>query len=278
MKILLQENIMSELSQDKLLTFIKELKHTSITGYRVVKDLPFHGSDHTKLFSKDEMVFPFGSINFLKNLQVGVSYKLRHFCDWNRFKCSVYYHEYGSHILNDDYTIVQVNELTIENLEKFSEMYNEDGCIFIRPNLSDKQFAGQIIDIKDFYKMLEILVFYNHLIKRDDFIVVSRPIKIYDEYRFVISRNKIITYSSYRVNEKLDYTKQPDEEIFRFVENMVSRNWKPHTMYVLDIATTPDGPKIAEVGSINVAGLYNCDASKIIFELVELEIEGLLWI
>jgi hypothetical protein len=48
------------------------------------------------------------------------------------------------------------------------------------------------------------------------------------------------------------------------------QTWRPAQAFVMDIADTPDGPKVIEINNINSSGFYACDPQSIIVALESL--------
>ncbi len=92
------------------------------------------------------------------------------------------------------------------------------------------------------------------------------PIKIDKEYRVIVSNDKFITASAYRVNGKLNYINSDNNENLKeFVEKVTKVNYPEiHPVFVLDVAETQEGLKVLEVGSVNCAGFYSCDLKQIV--------------
>lgn len=53
------------------------------------------------------------------------------------------------------------------------------------------------------------------------------------------------------------------QEVAAFAEQMANV-WEPHPIFVMDVASTPGGLKLMEVGSANCAGFYKSDPYKVI--------------
>src|SRR5687767_13929858 len=98
--------------------------------------------------------------------------------------------------------------------------------------------------------------------------MVCRKKEIWSETRTWVVDGKVVTASGYKLGTLKRYTtpEQIDPRITSFA-NECAQIWSPNRAYVLDVAETEDGLKIAEINNLNSAGWYRFDMQKMIMSL-----------
>ena len=92
-----------------------------------------------------------------------------------------------------------------------------------------------------------------------DLILIASARKIWNEVRFLMCKNKIVSASSYGDNE-VPFS----EGVYPDYCNMVEANfYYPDTFYTIDVGMTEQGPKIIELNSFVSAGLYVANYEKV---------------
>lgn len=200
---------------------------------------------------------------FCGGIQVALEFQKRNlnikpFCwfDEPALRCQSYYGKWGKYLLQQVYGFYPLSEIR-RMKDWIWEIYSLDGKVFIRPDSNDKVFTAEVVK----YDL------FNSDESKDLLCVVSRPEKIWAEYRFVISKGKVVTGSQYKDGCAViedDY--YPQEAVV--LAEQIANEWSPHPIYCLDVAETPNGFKVIECGSVNCAGLYKCDVHKVVKAMI----------
>jgi len=201
----------------------------------------------------------YGSTTMMK---VTIQEKWNPGCYYNeKFDFRYWVDGYKDDLLNYDGTVCQFKDVPT-NLED----------IFIRPCADLKEFTGLLINKKDFaeWKDLVLNLDSESTLNEDTWVTYASPKEIYKEYRFFIVDNKICTYSTYRINGWLDTKLPVEDDAIEFVQKMIDK-WSPHKVFVLDVALTSKGYKVIEINCVNSSGFYNCDISKLVQTIWEME-------
>jgi hypothetical protein len=128
------------------------------------------------------------------------------------------------------------------------------GKLFIKPDTNDKAFTGACVKRDLFASWAKSSDRYG-LVNPTQLCVVSTPVKIEQEWRLFIADKKVVAGSLYSENNMLCQEGGYSQEVADFAEKM-AEVWEPHPVFVMDIASTPRGLKLMEVGSANCAGFY----------------------
>lgn len=139
---------------------------------------------------------------------------------------------------------------------------------FIKPNTDTKEFAGQVIPVKEFARWYAGMLESGYLDDNDFDVAVSKPKTLGCEWRVVVVDGKISSASLYRQYQRV----MPERHILPEVEALVMeahRRYAPAPVYVIDVAQVGDDFKVIEYNTFNSAGLYECDVAKIIDDINE---------
>lgn len=145
-----------------------------------------------------------------------------------------------------------------KNTEVFFGAFGER--LFIRPDSGKKIFTGTTFGVK-FYpiELAAIKTIPNTSITDDTFVIVSSEKEITYEYRLIVDKGKIVSYSHY------DGYEPPANQVpVGKFEELVESFKFPQETYVLDIALSKGKCKIVEANSLSSSGWYNCDFGKIV--------------
>ncbi len=153
----------------------------------------------------------------------------------------------------------------------FGDIRRPSGTIFIRPVNDLKVFSGTVMDGDDFAEWQERVVALEGATLTADEPCVIAPVKtIYAEWRFFVVGNAIVTGSQYKLGRHLVKQRVRDGLAWDFAQEMIAK-WRPHDVFVVDIADTPDGLKVIEVNCANSAGFYDCDTSRLVQAIAAFE-------
>lgn len=160
-------------------------------------------------------------------------------------------------ILNGDAVILKFGD---RNAIPFNEF-------FIRPCADDKAFAGKVMTKEEFiaWQTLTLSIrVYNPKLNSTTPLVIAPVKKIFKEARCIIVKDKYITGSYYKLNDKSYFKEIEDNDpLIQYVEEIIKK-YSPALAYSLDIAETTDGFKIIEINNINSIGLYKSNISKFV--------------
>ena len=222
------------------------------------KYVPFGGTDFSFLQTIQEPAVFFGTWNTLNDLRKrGISYpKPFVWCDWELFNCNTYYNKLNNFILQEDAIFHKLDDIERDWL------YKNSTDLFFRPNDNEKSFTGIVIG-KNRFESWRTQLYEIYNVKPDLLVVSSSVRKIYSEWRMIIVNGKVVTGSLYKHDWGLNIQPGYPQEVAEFAET-VAKQWSPHPVYVLDVGATDNGYKVVEIGPFNYAGLYACDARKIV--------------
>jgi hypothetical protein len=148
---------------------------------------------------------------------------------------------------------------------------------FIRPTYDSKTFAGRVFFPDEF------AAFQEEACKRtgeDDRahggieVLVARPRLIYSETRFWVVRGEVITSSLYKRGGQPHFQEgAPSQAVEDFARACARAAWTTYRganpAYVLDVAETPNGPKVIETNCLNSAGFYAADMQALVAAIEE---------
>lgn len=173
---------------------------------------------------------------------------------------------------------------TIENIQNPFP----DNEIFVRPILDNKAFTGAVMQ-RDFFEAFRNDVCHKSeeespRLNRSTLISIATVKEIYAEYRFFVVDSRIVTASMYKRGESVIHLSDTDSNAEHFLNQYLDTlalytktkgkwntriQWLPAEAFVIDIATTPNGPKIIEINAFGGSGFYASDPQKIIQAIEE---------
>lgn len=148
-----------------------------------------------------------------------------------------------------------------------ADMQHRDDRFFLRPVLDTKSFAGTVMSWDEFETFRTNLSRIGEgeeaTLRPSDRIVAAPLTSILAEYRFFVIAGHVVTGSRYKSGDLVRSSPEVPREVAHFAQNCVDI-WRPNDAFTIDIAITPDGPKVIELNSANSAGFYACDQGAII--------------
>ena len=167
--------------------------------------------------------------------------------------------QWGDEMLNADAVVTTFGE---------ADKIDLPHTFFARPVLDTKLFAGTVFEKDEFLtwhtKMMNLDVDHQHMdLTPDTEIIVSLPKNIMNEYRCWIVDRKVVTASLYKRSGRVIYSDVVDQYILDYAQKMADM-WSPLDCYVLDVATMEDGLKVIETNTLNAAGFYAANMSKLV--------------
>lgn len=211
-----------------------------------------------RLFDADDCVVFHGSIDFAKRLNRVVPWVPGTYCTFEDYACTKYYSSAGSWLLNEEYIMLPFGDLYRQQ-SFFADVFDTD-LVFIRPNASDKQFGGAVVDLFDYYNGIGSLEVND--VPQDFLCVVSKSREIDCEWRLVVVNDEIITGSRYQptiTNDLPDYVVETGYEI------LGDMKYRPSdTAWTMDLCKSNGTIFLLEINSFSCAGLYSCDYGKVV--------------
>lgn len=178
------------------------------------------------------------------------------------FSCRSYYAHWGQFLLQEHYGFYPLAELP-RLKDDLYRIFGKEDMVFIRPNDNDKSFNGRLVPIDNFAQWYEETQFTNP--DPASLVVVSFPVRIEAEWRFVIADRKIVAGTHYKWVGKLEMSKDSLRKAALFAKEVASAPWQPRAIYCLDLAYNGAGQfRLVEIGGINSAGLYHCELQPVI--------------
>jgi len=144
--------------------------------------------------------------------------------------------------------------------------------LFVRPDSGKKTFTGQVFTFTP-YNINEEMSFVgqNSSVQPESIVWVTPAKDIGREYRFWISNGKVVTWSEYQWNKTAVPPVSPTAAMIDLARTVAEYKWQADLIYTVDICEHEGEAKIIELNSFSCAGLYQCDAHKLL-EIVSQDI------
>ena len=230
---------------------------------------------------------PYGSVDYIKGCHACelMTYKTRHppfwtFFDLHKLSFEQYTVNGAKYMLNQSFVIITYAELKRRRdwfFDKIGKDIGKGKAIFVRPVSNDKVFTGRLF-YEDSFEREIVYMGYSKPPVMDPalLVVVAPPVPLNKEYRFAVVDKKIVASTCYQQWEN----GLPDNEeiqgcdsvrVTEYAQRIASDpDFSPDDAYILDVADTPDGPGMIEIGSINSAGWYAMDCEAVIMAIAKL--------
>lgn len=229
----------------------------------ITKCVPFGGVAEYPVHGPGERVFFVGPIFSVARIAEAATWLPGVWYDEGVFACHTYYGHWAQFILQKRFTLLPLGVLQDRPAAAYAA-FERGGEIFIRPDSSLKLFDAERVAFENFQRFLAAMT--NADISAATMVVVSEPVELGAEYRLVFRRGQYVTGSMYR-NGNRAIERRPDvpEAVIAFGREVASHPFPGlPPVYCLDVAITPDGPRLVELTSINAAGYYACDLDKLV--------------
>lgn len=233
--------------------------------------IPFLVEDIVVPFHEDDLVITYSTLNSVSHLRkfYGCYY------DSLRYNCNVYMAllEVDKKLfLNHDHMYCTLATL-IASPDYYFKLMGMDK-LFFRPNAGNKTFTGNLWTTGSISRELDAIVqMYNAPL--DTMILVSTPKNILDESRFIIGNRKILANSRYQIDGEHKEDLNVHSESIELVNHVLDTSeWLPDELFVIDIARTPDGPRIIELNSFSCSGWYAVDPESLISKVTDVVTEN----
>ena len=132
---------------------------------------------------------------------------------------------------------------------------------FVRPDAGVKLFAGKVMDVHEFRRLVDQAPsLHGMALAQDTSVYVNEPIEIEMELRTWYVGGKVAAVVGYRRNGRIDPWDLEDDDPLRdrIVEFAIEQGRKldEAEVFVLDVGVTPDGLKVVEINCIHTSGFY----------------------
>ena len=218
--------------------------------------------NYLDFFDDDDCVVIRGSIQFCDMIRKEAKWIPGVYCNWDAFRCINYYPKFKSELLNgDEYMILPYGDL-LRQKEFIFKTFGQSNTVFIRPDAGNKIFTGQAVQKEHFERDLETLGFYD--VPDNELCIITYPVNVVAEYRFVVVGDKVIAGSEYRPTRK--EIANGGDAVWAYAQEVVdSLDYSPDRVWSLDVCRTKSGrTKVLEIGSFSCAGMYMCNNDAIV--------------
>ncbi len=234
----------------------------------VVKYEPWESGTFDQYPSEDCVVF-YGTLQLARQLQRQKSWVPGVYCNFKHLCCKHYFSYWGEYLFNNDYIMLPMMEI-LRRREEIFKQFGVDDMIFIRPDSGAKCFTGQTVPLEWLDKEFDL--FGNYAGKPLDEIlaVISSPKVIDKEWRCVVVDKKVIAYSQYKKDGKLDITAEWSDDMYdawHYAQQIADEDWQPDRIYTLDICKSNGEYSLIEVNSFSCSGLYLCSPEAVVREV-----------
>lgn len=276
-KWLLERDVFLESFIDRLVDVLKKQRRdfwwAEYAPFGASMSRPQHFTDPSRFIEEGDCVVVYGSINLVKRLLERNPWAKTawHPTAWMTLKnleCVSYYTYWRKHMLVRENAFVTWQMLK-DDKEFYYERLSIDDSIFVKPNANLKLFTGKVVPIDDFehFHRMETDCYD---VSPDTLCVIARPYKLSHEWRFVVCEGEVVTGSQYRRDGVQSLTSEVDENARAVALKVAKDPWQPDPAYVVDVARSGDEYGLLEIGAVNCAGMYECDASAFVNALSEL--------
>lgn len=197
----------------------------------------------------------YGTIGFVKRQYMAIfpgAYGIN-----DNTNCNLYYANLPPEwMLNSEFVMAPFGVIK-QNPQRFFDLFGTDD-LFIRPNSGRKSFTGYTITRENAAFELDSSTQLS-AVQGDEICLLSPAKKINSEFRFVVGDGEVIDGSEYRWDNILDVRHDWLEDCHKLAKKVAEHSWRPDTCYTVDVADTPDGPRVIELNGFSCAGLYACD-------------------
>jgi len=220
--------------------------------YRVLEIPPF-AYDHISPVDYEGAVIPYGGTKFIDTIKSDKGW----YCVFNdNFKYSVAVQKLGDRMFNFDGQFMRMKHFCPSN-------FKDQEHVFIRPDKDIKEFAGNVIEPKEFMKWKVQIEGKGWGVNENTDILVATASRIDEEWRIFVVDNQIIDGSRYRKDRYQSIDRETPDKVFDYVRETI-KIWQPAPFFVMDICRVSDSLGVLEIGDLHSAGWYKSDKAKII--------------
>jgi len=224
-----------------------------VSNHNIGKEIDFN------IFDPKECILCYGDIDFVRQFYQRAPFIPGAWCNFRNMRCSTYYAYLGKYLLNKNYTIVPLGDLS-RRWDEFAyyhnPLYPSPQEVFIRPDSGTKPFTGYVVNPEEKHKIQTL----SETVGPETLVVIAPKKEITKEWRFVVCDKKIIAGCQYLPTESQYYDTQA---LCLAIE--ISRNeWEPDRCYTIDIAESEGKMYLLEINSFSCSGFYACNIESIV--------------
>ena len=222
-----------------------------------VKVTPF--SDELPDVPVDKKVIFYGSPRFIANALNAGRWAPCAFWDDELFSFSHWQKRYGDLLLNHDGIVEELGHFLS------SKTFVDEDVFFMRPDRDVKEFAGQLMSVKEIRKWVDKLSKLDNegTVGMATKVVVAAPKTLHHEWRLFLVEGRVVSGSHYRRYGSLEVHPTLPSEVIAFAEEAAGI-WQPAKAFVMDVGQVRDSLKIIEINGINSTGFYASDVKTVI--------------
>lgn len=255
---LIETGVWKDDNVPRMITLLRDLGH-------VVHAEPYTylGGTEFEIVGEAQPVIFYGSLNTAEYLRVlQRNWVPLIWYDAVAFSCRSYYAHWGRYLVQEQYGFFPLAELPRLKCSLY-QMFGKDGMVFIRPDDNDKSFSGRLVPEGNFPEWFEETQAAGPVATA--LAVVSAPVRIEAEWRFVIADRKVVAGTGYKGGGKLADPGDCYRNAALFAQEIAAAPWQPRAIYCVDVAYGQGGRyRLVEIGGINSAGLYRCELLPVI--------------
>lgn len=212
-----------------------------------------------KKYLEEKIVVPLGSVNFLLFLHERYRRTNLFITPIKNFNCSYYYSILKENLLNYNNAQFTTKSDLLRNKEKF---FNNNS-LFIRPNSGLKEFKGFTSYKEDLENSFDLnfknFSLFKTALTDSESIVIAPYKEILNEYRFVVTNNKVSWGCHFRNRNGLINETATTNKATNFLKGLLEKinlnSISP--IFVIDVAeTSKEGFKIVELNNFFMSELY----------------------
>lgn len=196
---------------------------------------------------------PRGSCYFIQSMSAEPGWRRDLFGSPDDFACSSYFQRFGPRLVNGMARFMSLGELCWTQPNLVRELGPGNGSLFIRPDDGFKSFEGRLVPSPSFEKWVRQVQMLQ--VPLNTRVVVGPSVPLEREWRIAVVDGQGIASSEY----KPQWIRGAPDEVLRFVEQSLCDAKWPVRACSVDVAQTPDGLRIVEVGSLLCVAWYEAD-------------------
>jgi hypothetical protein len=198
----------------------------------------------------DLIVFPFGSVQFIRKIQ-NSSLRKFIFHDPIGFSSNHWLNMFGDKLLNGSGQIIPLSNVS-DYLSVFGPMH-------LRPNSVDKAFTGAVYDIDTWANTKKI--------EDPQLLCWASPVQhILSEWRCWIVDGQVVEICQYRKDNAMFISRTFEQSVYDAAQDMANI-YTPSECVVMDLALTKNGYKLIEFNPIQSSGWYGADSNAVLREI-----------
>lgn len=161
-------------------------------------------------------------------------------------------------LLNDTIEVIALVELAWKRNEIWKRLADNQNRIFIRPDDGFKSFAGSLVELNRFEEWYEARRAF--CLPGNTQIVAAKPIEIQVEYRCILVDGHVAAASRY----KPDISSDVPRDVLEWAETCHKNSGSRLRIYAVDVACTPKGLRVVEIGSAACVDYYDANLDALV--------------